>query len=103
MVHEGHVEILILDDGAVRFVKPNGQSFDSVAPSHVHPLPFWPEPSSPEPSSPCEYCDIHIDERTAATKWRGESMDYGLAVEVLLDHARRAKQKELGIWKPPAI
>jgi Domain of unknown function (DUF222)/HNH endonuclease len=97
MVHEGRVEILILDDGALRFVKPNGQSFDSVAPDHSHPFDWTDLPAQHDERG------IHINERTAATKWCGESMDYGLAVEVLLDHARRAKQKELGIWKPPAI
>lgn len=30
-------------------------------------------------------------------------MDCGLTVEVLLDQAQRAKQKEQEIWKPPAI
>jgi hypothetical protein len=34
---------------------------------------------------------IRIDERTAATRWAGESMDYGLAVQVLLDQSRRAR------------
>ena len=32
---------------------------------------------------------IHIDKNTATTRWRGEKMDYGLAIEVLLQHARR--------------
>jgi hypothetical protein len=33
---------------------------------------------------------IHIDAGTARTHWRGESMDYGLAIDVLLDRERRA-------------
>jgi hypothetical protein len=86
-----------LDDGALRFVKPNGESFDSVAADHSHPFD-WTDLSAQHDER-----GLHITERTAATKWRGESMDYGLAVEVLLDHARRAKHKALGIWKPPAI
>jgi hypothetical protein len=32
---------------------------------------------------------IDIDKNTATTRWRGEKMDYGLAIEVLLQHARR--------------
>jgi hypothetical protein len=31
----------------------------------------------------------HIDKNAATTRWRGEKMDYGLAIEVLLQHARR--------------
>jgi hypothetical protein len=33
---------------------------------------------------------LAIDARTAATRWRGERMDHGLAIEVLLQRARRA-------------
>jgi hypothetical protein len=34
---------------------------------------------------------IHIDARTAATRWSGEKCDYGLGVEVLLRQARKAR------------
>jgi hypothetical protein len=34
--------------------------------------------------------DIHIDPHTARTRWRGESMDYGLAIDVLLAKERKA-------------
>ena len=78
-VHEGEVVIQFLDDGALRFIKPNSDSFDSVAPSHVRPFDWTQLPAEHEEQG------IHIYERTAATRWRGESMDYGLAVEVLLD------------------
>jgi hypothetical protein len=97
MVHEGKVEIQVLDDGALRFLRPNGPSFDSVAPDHVHPFDWTQLPAEHQKLG------IHINEHTAATKWTGESMDYGLAVEVLLDHARRAKQREQEIWKPAGI
>jgi hypothetical protein len=30
---------------------------------------------------------IHIDSETAATRWRGERMDYGLAIQGLLQQA----------------
>ncbi len=74
------------DDGALRFTHPNGQSFDSVAPDHVRPFTDWAHlPSEHEERG------IHIDERTAATRWSGESMDYGLAVQVLLNQAERAR------------
>lgn len=86
-VHEGKVVIQQLDDGALRFVKPNGEAFDSVAPGHTQPLGDWRQLSAMH-----EEQDIHIDEKTATTLWRGEKMDYGLGVLVLLQHARRGRQ-----------
>src|ERR1700722_3995638 len=85
-VHEGRVAIQVLDDGALRFLKPDGQSFDSVAPDHTRALD-WRE-------LPAEHRErgIHIDEDTASTVWRGEIMDYGLAVQVLLHKAERARR-----------
>jgi Domain of unknown function (DUF222) len=79
----------------IRFVLPNGQSFDSVAPHHVHPFDWTQLPSAHEERG------IHINERTAGTRWSGESMDYGLAVEVLLHQARRAQGDS--VTRPAAI
>ena len=63
-----------------------GQSFDSVAPDHTRPLLDWKQlPATHQQRG------IHIDARTATTLWRGEVMDYGLAVEVLLQHAKRRR------------
>jgi hypothetical protein len=79
-VHEGGVRIEILDDGAFRFVKPNGESFDSVAPGCTKPMSDWRELEK-----------IHgqkIDKKTAATKWTGETMDYGTGVEWLVGRER---------------
>jgi len=86
-VHEGRVVVQTLDDGALRFVRPDGESFDSVAPEHTHPLSDWQQ-------LPVEHArqGIRIDKNTAATGWRGETMDYGLAIEVLLQHARRDRR-----------
>ena len=33
---------------------------------------------------------IHIDPHTARTHWRGETMDYGIAIDVLLAKERKA-------------
>jgi hypothetical protein len=35
---------------------------------------------------------IHIDRDTAATRWRGERMDYHLGVWVLCNHANHARR-----------
>jgi hypothetical protein len=97
-VHEGRVAIQVLDDGALRFLKPDGQSFDSVAPDHTRPLSDWLQLSARHRED-----GIHIDANTAATLWRGERMDYGLAVGVLLHKAERAKNvsAETGNAGPP--
>ena len=38
---------------------------------------------------------IHIDPLTARTHWRGESMDYGLAIEALLGKERRTRDSQV--------
>jgi hypothetical protein len=86
-VHEGKVVIQHLDDGAVRFLKTTGESFDSVAPNHTQPLADWQELSAVHAQQ-----GIRIDEKTATTLWRGEKMDYGLGVAVLLQQARRGRR-----------
>ena len=85
-VHEGAVQVLTFDDGAFRFVQPNGQVFDSVAKNHVHPFTDWTQLPAENDGQ-----GISIDARTAATRWRGEKCDYGLGVQVLLQHAKRVK------------
>jgi hypothetical protein len=101
-VHEGRVEIRVLDDGGLRFLKPDGQAFDSVAREHTRPLSHWGQLRARHQEE-----GIHITADTAKTLWRGESMDYGLAVEVLLQHARRARNVsaesgQAGRVRPPA-
>jgi hypothetical protein len=86
-VHEGRVKIQTLDDGALRFLSPDGRSFDSVASEHTRPFSDWRQLPAVH-----EQQGIRIDQRTAATRWRGEKMDHGLAIDVLLQQARRARR-----------
>jgi uncharacterized protein DUF222/HNH endonuclease len=80
-VHEGGIRIERLDDGALRFVKPNGKPIDSIAPAHARPLGDWRQlPVATE----------------ALAAYRGDRMDYGLAIEVLLQQANRAKNVPAG-------
>jgi hypothetical protein len=80
-VHEGGIRVEILDDGALRFVKPNGKAVDGIAPGFTQPLGDWRKlPAATEPLS----------------RWRGERMDYSLGIEVLLQQARRAKSVPAG-------
>lgn len=84
-VHEGRVAIDVLDDGAVRFRKPSGESFESVAPEHSLPLSNWQELVADN-----ERRGLSIDQRTAITRWTGETMDYQIAIDSLLFRERRA-------------
>src|SRR5690606_27729281 len=86
-VHEGGIQVVILDDGAFRFIKPNGDTVDSIAEGFTQPLSDWTE----LPAANAER-GIHIDNKTAATRWCGETMDYGLGIEVLLQKYRKAKR-----------
>jgi len=74
-VHEGGIRIEILDDGALRFVWPDGEDVDNVEPGCAQP----PGDASQMPTGKFEEC------------WRGDRMDLGLAVDVLLQQSRRAK------------
>ncbi len=80
LLHEGKFTLQTLDDGAFRFVKPNGESFDS-------PLP---EPTDSRALVIAhEAASLAITPATAVTRWTGEALDLGIAVEHLLQ--RREK------------
>ena len=72
----------VLDDGAFRFVRPDGRAFDSVAPARDSDWTQLPRQHRQRA--------LKIDAHTAATRWRGERMDYGLALEILFAQAAQA-------------
>lgn len=82
-VHEGGIEVQMLDDGAVRFVKRDGTTIDSRIPT---PSGDWIQLPLQH-----EHSGIHINPRTAVTRWDGVRCNYGMGVESLLNTARRAK------------
>ena len=84
-VHEGRVVIDVLDDGALRFRKPSGESFESVGPEHALPLGSWRDIVADNHRR-----GLSIDQRTATTRWTGEAMDYQIAIDSLLFRERRA-------------
>ena len=86
-VHEGRVGVQILDDGALRFVRPDGGCFETLVPGHSAPLADWTHLIVAH-----HELGISIDQDTASTRWRGEAIDYGLAVDVLLSRRRRAQR-----------
>jgi hypothetical protein len=83
-VHEGGVRIEVLDDGAFRFVKPDGQALDSLPPQRRTPS-AWTQLALHH-----EQAGLTVHPGTAVTRWSGESVDYGLAVGVLLAAKRRS-------------
>jgi len=82
-VHEGGIRIERLDDGAWRFILANGESRLSCAPWRTLPLGSWTHLAAVHREA-----GIRIDARTAATRWRGERMDHGQAIDALLYRSR---------------
>jgi hypothetical protein len=78
-VHEGNVVVQILDDGAFRFTRPDGRSFDSPTPQATR----WTELVANQ--------QILITPQTAITRWTGEAFDEAQAVDWLLQRAARTK------------
>jgi hypothetical protein len=75
LVHEGQVEIQTLDDGAFRFVRPDGQAFDSPMPMPAD----WTALVAIQDAA-----EIRITPATAVTHWSGEALDLDLAVGTLM-------------------
>jgi hypothetical protein len=82
LVHEGQVVVQTLDDGAFRFVKPNGESFDSPMPMPTD----WTELEATHDAEP-----IRITPSTAVTQWTGEALDLDLSIDWLMQTAISAK------------
>ncbi len=76
-VHEGGIRIERLDDGAFRFVRPNGRA---INPSTQQP-----------PGDPTQ-----MPTGTQVNHWRGEHMDLGLAVDILVQLAKCSKHVPAG-------
>jgi hypothetical protein len=74
-VHEGRVMVACLDDGAFRFTRPNGKSFERP----LRPATTWGELVASQ--------QIQITPQTAITGWRGEALDVDHAVGWLMQRA----------------
>jgi hypothetical protein len=79
-VHEGGIRIEKLDDGALRFVKPDGMAIDSVLPGYTQPLGDW-------------RC---LPAGTEVSYYRGDRMDLGQAVDMLIQQSKRARHVPAG-------
>jgi hypothetical protein len=71
--------VACLDDGALRFTRPNGETFDS--PQSL--AASWEDLMANQP--------IRITPQTAISRWTGEELDVELAVDWLLRHGERGK------------
>lgn len=90
-VHEGRVVIDVLNDGGLRFRKPTGESFESVASERSLSLGNWRELVADN-----QRRSLSIDQRTATSRWTGEAMDYQIAIDSLLFRERRAARVSAG-------
>jgi len=85
-VHEENITIQNPPDGQWRFLKPDGSVFSDVRPTST-PDYAWTDLLDAHDEQ-----GIHIDSQTAATRWLGERMDYGLAIQGLLQQSEHGAQ-----------
>jgi hypothetical protein len=86
LVHEGQIRIETASQGGWRFVHPDGRHYELIR--RTAPAAY----TGDELAHTHADLGIHIDRRTAATRWRGERMDYELGVWVLCQQAARAQR-----------
>jgi hypothetical protein len=85
LVHEGEIRVETLCDGTWRFLRPDGRHYEVIA---VSPAAC----DDDELSRVHHELGISIDSDTAATRWRGERMDYELGVWILCNQVIRARE-----------
>ena len=79
-VHEGGMKVQILNDGALRFIRADGDDIDNIAPGCSQP-----------PGDPSQ-----VPKGSPPSAWKGDRMDYGLAIDVLLQKSKGAKSVPAG-------
>ena len=79
-VHEGGFNVEVLDDGALRFVNPQGDVVDRVTPGCMQPLGDRSE----------------LPHGKFVDNWRGDRMDLGIAVDVLIQQSRKLRDVPAG-------
>ncbi|MGB6308763.1 MAG: DUF222 domain-containing protein [Steroidobacteraceae bacterium] len=84
LVHEGQIRIETQSEGGWRFLHPDGRHYEVIRCTA-------PEYTGDELAQTHAELGIHIDSDTAATRWRGERMDYDLGVWVLCQQAAQAR------------
>ena len=85
LVHEGEIMIEMTAAGGWRFLHPDGRHFEVIRCTRAY--------DADDLEDTHAALGIHIDSDAAATRWRGERMDYDLGVWVLCNQAKRAREK----------
>jgi len=86
VLYLGEITIDTLPGGGWRFLHPDGRHFEVIRCTHTVSY------DGEELESTHAELGISIDSDTAATRWRGERMDYDLGVWVLCNQANRARE-----------
>ncbi len=90
LVHEGGICVETLPDGGWRFSSPDGRAYESPGQGQ-NAWHAWSDLQHTHAQR-----GIHIDADTAATRWCGERMDYGLAIQMLLQYAGPPRKRSRG-------
>jgi hypothetical protein len=83
-VHEGGLRVERLDDGAWRFINKQDEALESRARGRQGLQADWTQVVDTHRAQ-----GLHIDSTTATTRWRGERMDYRLAIDALVFRTKR--------------
>ena len=86
LVHEGEIMVEAQVGGGWRFLHPDGRRFEIIRCTQP-PEHHWEDLGLTHAE-----LGIHIGSDTAATRWRGERMDYELGVWVLCQQANRTQR-----------
>jgi hypothetical protein len=78
-VHEGGFDVQVLDDGALRFVRPDGRPVDSVLSGCSQLTGDWQK----------------LPQAAGHWSYRGDRMDLALAVDVMIQESRKAATFQL--------
>jgi len=99
LVHEGGWDVKVLDDGAFRFLKPNGEvlngSCDQSGSLSCPLIMTYMDVGNGGRVGNNEHPLITLHPSPPA-QWRGDKMDYGLAVQILIQ--REARARRAGEW-----
>jgi hypothetical protein len=97
LVHEGNVTVESMAGGGWLFRRSDGRAFDPPR------LPSQPAHDWLDLRRANEAQGIHVVAETAATRWRGERMDYHLAISILCDRSQREKTLSRAGVNPGAV
>jgi len=79
-VHEGGFNVEVLDDGALRFVRPDGAAVDGSGPRGSERTGDWRQ----------------LPQATGQWRYRGDRMDLSLAVDVMIQQSRKERDVPAG-------